>query len=363
MPSKSNESSKNWNPNDVPESDSGIFALPFSREQSRIIINPVPWDVTTSYGAGTSGGPDLVLHASSQIDLFDLDVGRAYECGYFMDPVPDHLRSLNKNLRLKAERIRELGGHHAGTKEVMKLIEEVNIGCREMNTWVYESTKKILDAGLICGVLGGDHSVPLGAIRAISESHGSDFGILHLDAHADLRKAYEGFQWSHASIMYNVMSDAKKPAKLVQVGIRDFCEDEFIFIQDRSESIKTFFDIELKRRQLNGEKWSDLCKEIVSELPEKVYLSFDIDGLDPQLCPHTGTPVPGGLKFHEATELLRQLYIQRKKIVGFDLNEVSNGGLGDAAGEWDGNVGARLLYKMCGWTAITNGLSVPFQRR
>ncbi|MBX9769204.1 MAG: arginase family protein, partial [Bdellovibrionales bacterium] len=112
MQKHSETKTKKWNPNDVPSSDAGIFALPFSRAESRLIINPVPWDVTTSYGAGTSGGPDLVLAASSQIDLFDLDVGRAYECGYFMDPVPERLRSLNKELRAKAEKIRNLGGHN-----------------------------------------------------------------------------------------------------------------------------------------------------------------------------------------------------------------------------------------------------------
>lgn len=350
-----------WNPNDVPSSDAGIFALPFSRAESSLIINPIPWDVTTSYGAGTSGGPQLVLEASSQIDLFDLDVGRAYECGYFMDPIPARLLSLNKELRAKAEKIRELGGHNMGSPEIVGLIDDVNRGCQEMNIWAFESTTKILKEGLVCGVLGGDHSVPLGAIRALAEHQGTDFGILHLDAHADLRNAYEGFRYSHASIMYNVMTDSLKPQKLVQVGIRDFCEDEYLFIQDHSSSIKTFFDLDLKRRQLNGEKWSEICAEIVGELPEKVYLSFDIDGLDPQLCPNTGTPVPGGLSFHEATELLRQLYIQRKKIIGFDLNEVSSGT--NQIGEWDGNVGARLLYKMCGWTAISRGLAAPFHRR
>jgi agmatinase len=202
------------------------------------------------------------------------------------------------------------------------------------------------------GVIGGDHSVPLGAIKSIHEKYAGEFGVLHIDAHADLRIAYEGFTWSHASIMYNLMTSQHPPNKLVQVGIRDFCEEEVDFIRERKD-IDTYFDLHLKKRMMEGESWKNLCIEIVSHLPDKVYVSFDIDGLDPTLCPNTGTPVPGGLSFAEALGLLRTICESQRKIVGFDLNEVSGGPTRE---EWNGNVGARLLYKLCGWTAVTNGL-------
>jgi agmatinase len=148
--------------------------------------------------------------------------------------------------------------------------------------------------------------------------------------------------------MYNVMNDPRKPQKLVQVGIRDFCEEEYNFIQSRSD-IKTFFDISLKRRLLKGETWEALCQDIIKELPQNVYISFDIDGLDPAFCPHTGTPVPGGLSVDQVFFLFNEIHASGRKIIAFDLNEVSSGGLEDSEAEWDGNVGARILYKLCGW--------------
>jgi agmatinase len=153
--------------------------------------------------------------------------------------------------------------------------------------------------------------------------------------------------------MYNVMNSqgALRPAKLVQLGIRDFCEEEFNFIKSRSD-IKTFFDIPVKQRQLKGESWESIASDVISELPKKVYISFDIDGLDPRFCPSTGTPVIGGLSVDEVFYLFNLLAQSGRQIVGFDLNEVSTGDADEA--EWDGNVGARMLYKLCGWSIVTN---------
>ncbi|MCB0368452.1 MAG: arginase family protein [Bdellovibrionales bacterium] len=230
----------------------------------------------------------------------------------------------------------------------------MNQACDHMTNWVYEQSKKVLDSNKLLGLIGGDHSTPLGAIKAISEKYKNNFGILHIDAHADLRNSYQGFTQSHASIMYNVIHGDHRPKKLVQLGIRDFCEEEYDLIQSRPD-VKTFFDIELKSRLLNGESWYQVCQTIINELPENIYISFDIDGLDPVFCPHTGTPVPGGLSIDQVFFLFNQLHKSNKKVIGFDLNEVSTGGakLEDAS-EWDGNVGARVLYKLCGWTMLTN---------
>ncbi|RYZ80418.1 MAG: arginase, partial [Proteobacteria bacterium] len=203
----------------------------------------------------------------------------------------------------------------------------------------------------LLGLVGGDHSTPWGAIRAVAEEFKNDFGVLHIDAHADLRNAYQGLTQSHASIMYNVMTAEARPKKLVQIGIRDFCEEEYEFIQTRPD-IKTFFDIELKHRLLRGESWAQVCKDVINELPDNVYISFDIDGLDPAFCPSTGTPVPGGLSVDQVFFLFAEVVRSGKKIIAFDLNEVSTGGAEEAA--WDGNVGARVLYKLCGWAVKSN---------
>ena len=124
------------------------------------------------------------------------------------------------------------------------------------------------------------------------------------------------------------------------------------------DRVKVLFDRDIALRRLAGESFAQVIRDAVAALPAEVWVSFDIDGLDPRLCPHTGTPVPGGLDFHEAVFVLREVVRAGRKIVGFDLNEVSGGGPPASwTSEWDGNVGARLLYKLCGWSMITNGLS------
>lgn len=332
----------------------GIFGIPLSYEESRVALLPVPWEVTTSYGQGASWGPALIRQASEQIDLFDLETGKAYEQGYHMLPFPEELKTQNNIMKAKAQNLIQLLTNLSKDQKAMDLIRsEVNQACLQMTEWVYQNSKKILADGKILGLVGGDHSTPLGAIRALSEKYNHDFAVLHFDAHADLRKAYQGFQQSHASIMYNVMTDSLKPSKLVQVGIRDFCEEEYEFIQSRSD-IKTFFDLDLKRALMSGKTWAELTQEIISELPDKVYISFDIDGLDPKFCPNTGTPVPGGLAIEEAFFIFRQIVESGRTIIGFDVNEVSTGGLSpEEADEWDGNVGARVLYKLCGWATVS----------
>jgi agmatinase len=342
-----------FDPSQTLSSEFGIFGIPVKEEDAKLILLPVPWEVTTSYGKGASNGPRIIREASEQIDLFDLETGKSYEAGYFMREVPEQLEEKNKIMKAKAQELIRMKTEMVDNPTVeKKLLSEVNQACEEMTEWVYQQSKAILAQGKFLGLVGGDHSSPLGAIRAVSEKVKGDFGVLHIDAHADLRVAYQGFRQSHASIMYNVMSSDFKPKKLVQVGIRDFSEDEYGFIQSHPKEIQTFFDLNNKRRQLEGETWAKICKDIVNELPQQVYVSFDIDGLDPALCPNTGTPVAGGLSLSEMFYLFRTLVESGRRIVGFDVNEVSSGENEDS--EWDGNVGARVLYKLCGWTIKSN---------
>lgn len=339
-----------FNPNDTATADSGIFGLPHSLDEAKLVLIPVPWEVTTSYGDGTSRGPEVILEASRQIDLFDIETGDVYQHGYYMEPIATPIRELNYEMKRLAFSVHQ--ALEAGEAPDPKTVAKINSASQEVNEWVYKTAAAHLKAGRLPAVVGGDHSSPFGAIRAVSEAHSGDFGILHVDAHADLRDGYQGFTHSHASIMFNVMNSAFRPKKLVQVGIRDFSMDEYSFIK-ANDRITTHFDPLTKRRLLKGESWQTICDEVVSQLPQKVYISFDIDGLTPDLCPNTGTPVPGGLAFEQATALLATLVESGKTIVGFDLCEVSQPE--DAEGEWDGNVGARLLFKLCGWTMISNG--------
>jgi agmatinase len=302
----------------------------------------VPWEVTTSYGGGTSQGPQAIFSASKQVDLFDRELGHFYEAGIAMVEESADIHEWNGTARHLAEGIIAAGGIIIDATS-QHALDQVNAYSKKLNHYVYTQTKKYLAQGKYVGLVGGDHSTPFGSIQAFLEHH-PQMGILHFDAHADMRKAYEGFEHSHASIMYNVVTKTNL-SKLVQVGIRDFCEEEFTFIQQNKGRVTTFFDVDLTEQKFNGKSWAVICDDILKYLPSEVYISFDIDGLDPRFCPHTGTPVPGGLDLSEALYLIKKIVHSGRKIIGFDLNEVAPG----ITSEWDANVGARLLYKLCGW--------------
>jgi agmatinase len=322
---------------------SGIYGLTTTLGESRVVVLPVPVEATTSYGGGASRGPAAVLAASHQVDLFDSSTGRPYEAGIVMVAAPRGVRRLDREARRRARRVIEAGGD-ATTKRLQKSLRQVNAAGSRINELVYARVRELLDAGKLVCTLGGDHSAPFGAIRAHAERW-PGLGILHLDAHADLREAYEGFEWSHASIMYNVVTKIHGVSCVVQVGIRDCSEAELAFAAG-SGRVTVFHDALLAGRLFSGESWNSIVKDIVAVLPGEVYLSFDIDGLDPMLCPHTGTPVPGGLSFNQAVALVAGVVESGRRIVGLDLCEVAPGPDDD---EWDGNVGARLLYKMIGY--------------
>ncbi|MDQ3265554.1 MAG: agmatinase family protein [Myxococcota bacterium] len=339
-----------FDPNAAASPDSGVFGLPHSPEEARVVLIPVPFEATTSYGGGTGEGPNAILEASRQVDLFDFETGRPYQRGIAMLEDPAQVRRWADEAKALARPIVEAGGPDQ-VPDGEQILESVNALCDRMNDWVYAETRRWLERGKLVGIVGGDHSVPYGAIRAYAERY-PGLGVLHLDAHADLREAYEGFTWSHASIMFNVAERIPGVSRIVQVGIRDLGEAEFAYLSRPGSKVTAHFDADLQRKRFDGLPWNRQVDEIVSALPNDVYLSFDIDGLDPTLCPHTGTPVPGGLSFAEAVALVAGVVRSGKRIVGFDLNEVAPDPDG---GEWDGNVGARLLYKMIGWALKSQG--------
>lgn len=334
-----------FDPDAAAVGDTGIYGLPFTAEESHVVIVPVPFEATTSYGGGTSNGPAAVFEASKQVDLFDQETGRPYAAGIAMLDVPQHVLDWNAEAKEIAATVIEQGG--VVDDATRAAAARVNDYGERVNEWVYGQTRALLDAGKMPVILGGDHAVPFGAIRAYSETY-PGLGILHLDAHADLRDAYEGFTWSHASIFHNVMRRIDGVGKLVQVGVRDFGQAERAMIDSSNDRIVTFYDAGIATRKDEGVPFARIADEIVAALPSDVYLSWDIDGLDPTLCPGTGTPVPGGLSWNEALGLLRAIRRSGKRIVGLDLCEVSPGET-----EWDANVGARLLYKMIGFALLT----------
>jgi agmatinase len=345
------EKIKSFDPNGLGDGNNNIYGLPFTVEEAEVVIIPVPWEVTVSYSAGTALGPQAIYNASYQVDLFDPKIKDAWKIGIAMDDASDEIASKSESFRRKAESYIEMleGGETPETNDEMyRTRKAINAECVKMNNIVKEKSLSLLEKNKIVALLGGDHSTPLGLMQALAEKNNS-FAILQIDAHADLRDAYEGFEFSHASIMFNALK-IPQVSKLVQVGIRDYCEAEFDLIENSNGRIKTFFDRDIKHKQYEGSSWATICSDIISQLPNEIYLSFDIDGLDPKLCPSTGTPVAGGFEFEQILLLIEKIVDSGKRIIAFDINEVAPGG-----DEWDANVGARLLYKLSAWTLASQG--------
>jgi agmatinase len=334
----------NFDCNQVANPNNNIFGLPFSEEDAKLVILPIPWEVTVSYNAGTARAAEHIFKASLQVDLFDPDVKDGWKEGFYMKPIDRKLLFKSDYLRKEAELYIDYiskGDAVCDNKFMSKSLREINEGSKFLNQWVYEQSKALMENDKIVVLLGGDHSTPLGYFRALAEKH-SEFGILQIDAHCDLRIAYEGFNYSHASIMHNALTEIPEIKRIVQVGIRDYSDQELEYIENSNGRIVAYFDKALKERAYEGETWKMIVDEIVQQLPEKVLISFDIDGLDPKLCPNTGTPVHGGFETEQVLYLFKKVLESGRKLIGFDLNEI---GVGENSG--DANVGARILFRLC----------------
>jgi len=325
-----------FNPSDSGALYHGIFGLPFNPLESNVVLVPAPWEATVSYKEGSSLGPKAILDASQQIDIYDSINPDGWQEGIAMLDIPASIFFKNKLVREKT--IKYIKKYNEGNMD-KKLQKEINSDCLELNNYIKETTENLLNDGKIVGLVGGDHSVPLGYLETLSKRYKS-FGILHIDAHLDLRDSYLGLEFSHASIFFNALK-IKNISKLVSVGVRDFCHEEKDFIDKEKNRVSVFTDYEIRKSLFEGKTLKDKFSEIISELPDNVYISFDIDGLIPYLSPNTGTPVIGGFTIEEVIYLIEELIEAKKKIIGFDLCEVSPGN-----DDWDANVGARILYKL-----------------
>ena len=273
----------------------GIAEEEFSSfERSQILIFPVAYEGTVSYGAGTGAGAQAIIEASRNMELYEEDTdAEVYKIGIH-------------TLEEFAPR---------ATPEAMM-------------TGLYERTVELLKEEKFVCMLGGEHSVSAPVIRAHAERF-HNISILQIDAHADLRDEYDGTPHSHASIMARSVKDLKIPA--VQVGIRSLSADEARSLSDLPTKIYWARDI------VGRTDWID---EAIDNLTENVYLTIDIDGLDPSLVPTTGTPEPGGLGWYEVLTLIRRL-AEKRRVVGMDLVELSKTDNSDAPAF----LCAKLIYK------------------
>jgi agmatinase len=337
-----------YDPSQVGHLNGNLFGLPFDYDSAQLIVFGVPWEVTVSYRAGTAQGPRRVLEASPQLDLYDFDHPDGWQQGIFMPAIAQDWLQKNHHYRSQAAQIidrLEQGMPLSADPDLTPVLAAINQACADLNQWLFGQCQAAIARGKRLAVIGGDHSVPLGCLQALATQY-HQFGILHIDAHADLRQAYEGFPFSHASIMANALH-LPQMVKLVQVGLRDICHDEVRAIEQSGGRIVAFYDPILQQQLYGGTPWLSLCRDIVAHLPAAVYVSVDVDGLDPKLCPQTGTPVPGGLELEQVFCLVREVVRSGRRIIGFDLCEVGDG-------EWDGNVGARIVYKLANFMDLSH---------
>ncbi len=244
-----------------------------SIESSKIVILPVPFDLTTTYQHGAHKGPAALIEASRHLEFYDIETNFS---------------------------VYQIGIHTAPAIEVAS--------SEEMRQQTYLRTKKYLEQGKFVVILGGEHSISFAPIQAYAE-HYPGMSVLQIDAHADLQEAYEGNPWSHASVMARVR-EIPGISSIVSVGIRSMSAEEAPFV----DTTKTFFAHELDTSM----NWID---KAIDQLNDQVYITFDLDGLDPSLMSSTGTPEPGGLNWNEATALLKKV-ADRRNIVGFDVVEL-----------------------------------------
>jgi len=275
--------------------------------KSKVVVLPVPYEGTVSYGKGASLGPSAILEASSHMELYDIELKNIYEIGI-------------------------------STANPVKLLTNPE---KSLDN-IYQACKKHIGAGKFLAILGGEHSITSACVKAHREKY-PNISVLQIDAHSDLRQEYGELPekptiWSHASVMRRV-SDMKIP--IVQVGIRSMCDEEPSVIE-KNPKIATFYAKDI----VGKDGWMD---KAIEKLSDQVYITFDVDGLDPSIMPSTGTPEPGGLSWYETIEFIRKVSL-RKKIVGFDVVELAPiKGLDHPI-----FTAALLVYKMIGYAFECN---------
>ncbi len=326
-----------YDPNGIGVANGNFLGLPWV-QAPRVVLLAVPFGVTVSYGTGTAGGPANVLEASRQLDVSVPGLGRPWEAGFAWRNLP--LGTSDDGLATAREAVERCIARLERREAVMPSdIALVDAASERMLANVEAEVSRVLAAGQLPVLVGGEHAVSLGAFRACAKT--GDFGILQVDAHMDLRVAYEGFRYSHASVMHNALAELPQLVRLTQVGIRDYCPQEQARVGAEAGRVRVFYDFDFQERLLLGTSFKTLVDEIIATLPQRVWISFDIDGLDPTLCPNTGTPVPGGLTFAQAQYLTRAVTDAGREVIGIDLVEVA-----PAPYEYEGSVAARLAYDM-----------------
>lgn len=281
-------------PTGLPHNFGGLEDPHAALEHARAVVLPVPYDFTTSYQGGTRLGPAAILAASRNMELWDEEVGAVYRAG--IHTLPE--------------------------------LEPTAVGPEAMVERVEHATEWILSGGRLPAILGGEHSITTGAVRAALRRYPS-LSVLQIDAHADMRDTYLDSPFSHACVMRRI----REMVPAASVGIRSLSEDEAEYLKANPVPMWS----------TRGYRALPDRAQVLDALTDDVFVTFDVDGLDPSVMPATGTPEPGGLDWYEAVDLLREV-AERKRIVGFDVVELAPM-QGQAASDF---LCARLVYRLIG---------------
>lgn len=269
--------------------------------ESRVVVVGVPYDGTTTFQPGTRNGPSCILHASPNLEHYDKDLGNIFEIGIYTAGIVD--------------------------------IEDIHVNPEDVINRVYEVSRKYISDDKFLVTIGGEHSVTQGCVRAYREKY-ENLSVLQLDAHHDLMEKYGGSRYSHASVARRLIDMG---CSLTQFGIRVTSEEEHHYINNKAEGLMIFYAQEI----YNNTRWHE---EAIDSLKDNVYLTLDLDGLDPSIMPSTGTPVPGGLGWYETLNFLRKVY-EARKVVGLDVMELQP----IPGNESPNFLAADLIYKNIGF--------------
>ncbi len=312
-----------------------------SLSDADVVVVSAPWSVTSDFGRGATYTPDAIIEASLGKELYDVSTGMSVEGRIATAEIDYNIQEISEQLGRDAERIvRSCEGEDGEIGDyISRKIASVNEGFAEMHKSIYKQVKQFSAEGKRVAIVGGDHSVAFGAVKALAEDNEA-LGVLFVDAHSDFGRENELFKFSHRTIARDIV-EAAPVAKLVQVGVRDVERAEVEAIR-ATDNVEVFFAENLAARRFEGCSWGDICREIVAELPENVYISFDVDALKIEFCNNTNAPTPGGMSFDEALYLINMVVASGRNIVGCDISEVVT----SLEDKMDAIVGARLLAKL-----------------
>lgn len=338
-------SNKEFDPNTITPDNGNYFGISLEPEKSALVLISAPWDATSSLYSGCSYAPDAIIEMSRFVDFYEPMAPNSWRKGIATVPIDYSIQDLSHRLRSDAERVTKLHDEF-GLSVIDNLMYErrlkrVNEGSVDVNFILYKQVKQWLEQNKIVGLVGGDQSVSYSIIKAMGYRY-EHLGIIQIDTRCDMHEAYQGFEFSHASTMFNVMRDVPNIDQLAVVGVQEFSPIEW----ERAASdkrIRLFTAQDMWAQQFEGKTWSAQVDDIISTMPQNVYITLDINALQCDCSPGTGRINGGGLTLFQAIYLMDRVITSGRSIVGFDITEV----VPNMENKRDILAVARLLFKMC----------------